>query len=104
MTKEFDTVCFFDRDDEAVAETRKRIPGARGFPGDFVEVLLETPDGGGLKSPTAAQNTIEERTVSQLSPMPANLVDSISEADLYHLLAFLLAQKMPPLLPGDKKP
>jgi hypothetical protein len=61
VTKEFDTVCFFDRDDEAVAETRKRIPGARGFPGDFVEVLLETPDGGGLKSPTAAQNTIEER-------------------------------------------
>lgn len=60
-TKEFDTVYFFDRDDEAVAETRKRIPGARGFPGDFVEVLLETLSGAGLESPAQAQNTRQER-------------------------------------------
>jgi putative heme-binding domain-containing protein len=39
---------------------------------------------------------IEERTVSQLSPMPANLVDQIPEADFYHLLAFLLNQRTPP--------
>jgi putative heme-binding domain-containing protein len=38
------------------------------------------------------KNAIEERTVSQLSPMPANLVDQIPETDLYHLLAYLLAQ------------
>ncbi|MBY0526898.1 MAG: HEAT repeat domain-containing protein [Gemmataceae bacterium] len=41
---------------------------------------------------------IEERTVSQLSPMPANLVDQISEEDFYHLMAYLLAQR-----PIDKK-
>src|SRR5215469_6304911 len=32
---EFDTVYFFDSDDDAISETRKRIPGAIGFPGDF---------------------------------------------------------------------
>jgi putative heme-binding domain-containing protein len=37
------------------------------------------------------KNTIEERSVSQMSPMPANLVDQIPEADFYHLLAYLLS-------------
>jgi putative heme-binding domain-containing protein len=36
---------------------------------------------------------VEDRTLSQLSPMPANLVDQIPEADFYHLLAYLLAQQ-----------
>src|SRR5437870_8596447 len=36
----FDTVFFFTRKDESVIETRKNIPGATGFPGDFVEVVL----------------------------------------------------------------
>jgi hypothetical protein len=40
----FDTVFFFDRDDERVAETTRRIPGAIGFVGDFVgTVLLDDP-------------------------------------------------------------
>jgi putative heme-binding domain-containing protein len=39
------------------------------------------------------KNTVDEKTVSPLSPMPANLVDQIAEADFYHLLAYLLAQK-----------
>lgn len=38
--KEFDTVYFFDRTPEQVTETQLRIPGARGFPGDFVDVTL----------------------------------------------------------------
>ena len=43
--KEFDTVVFFDRGDLEVLETLKRIPGAHGYPGDFVKiVLLEDPD------------------------------------------------------------
>src|SRR6266571_4023067 len=43
--KEFDTVVFFDRGDLEVLETLKRIPGAYGYPGDFVKiVLLEDPD------------------------------------------------------------
>jgi hypothetical protein len=37
----FDTVYFFDKTNELVAETRKRIPGAVGFPYDFVKLILE---------------------------------------------------------------
>jgi hypothetical protein len=36
----FDTVCFFGRDGESIVQTQKRIPGAIGFPGDFVELVL----------------------------------------------------------------
>jgi hypothetical protein len=36
----FDTVFFFNRSEESVAQTRKSVPGAVGFPGDFVEVVL----------------------------------------------------------------
>jgi putative heme-binding domain-containing protein len=39
------------------------------------------------------KSMIEERTVSQLSPMPANLIDQIPEADFYHLLGYLLSQR-----------
>jgi putative heme-binding domain-containing protein len=38
---------------------------------------------------------VEERTLSQLSPMPANFADQLPEADFYNLLAFLLAQQQP---------
>jgi len=41
------------------------------------------------------KNTVEERSVSQLSPMPANLVDQITEMDFYHLMAYLLQQRAP---------
>jgi hypothetical protein len=41
------------------------------------------------------KNTVEERSVSQLSPMPANLVDQIAEQDFYHLMAYLLQQRAP---------
>lgn len=40
----FDTVIFFDRTDEAVLETRKRIPGAIGFFGSFTETVLSGTD------------------------------------------------------------
>jgi putative heme-binding domain-containing protein len=36
---------------------------------------------------------VEERTTSQMSPMPANFNDTIPEADFHHLMAYLLAQK-----------
>src|SRR5437667_11833714 len=42
------------------------------------------------------KSTIAERTVSQVSPMPANLVDQITEDDFHHLLAYLLAQRPTP--------
>jgi putative heme-binding domain-containing protein len=36
------------------------------------------------------KNSIDERNVSQLSPMPANLVEQIPEPEFYNLLAYLL--------------
>ncbi len=63
--KEFDTVFFFDRDEDAVSETRKRIPGANGFPGDFVKVVLEAEQGAGLEAPANAENTREVREAQQ---------------------------------------
>jgi putative heme-binding domain-containing protein len=39
------------------------------------------------------RSNIEERSVSALSPMPANLLDEIPEADFYALLAYLLTQR-----------
>ena len=38
--EKFDTVVFFDREPDAVLETQKRIPGAIGFPGNFIDVVL----------------------------------------------------------------
>ena len=39
------------------------------------------------------EGTVEERTVSQMSPMPANFVDQVTEKEFYHLMAYLLAQR-----------
>lgn len=36
---------------------------------------------------------IDDRAVSPLSPMPANVADLVPEQDFYHLLAFLLSQR-----------
>jgi putative heme-binding domain-containing protein len=47
------------------------------------------------------KKTIDERAVSQMSPMPANVIDQLPEPDFYHLLAFLLNQRTPPT-PGGK--
>jgi putative heme-binding domain-containing protein len=47
------------------------------------------------KEVRVAKSDVEDRTLSQLSPMPANLVDQIPEADFNHLLAYLLAQQVP---------
>src|SRR5258708_4697676 len=51
----FDSVCFFDVDEECVNETQKRIPGAIGFPGDFVEIVCaDDPDEDSLSDDLAA--------------------------------------------------
>lgn len=62
----FDSVCFFDWDQEYVIETQKRIPGAIGFPGDFTKiVLLDDPE--------------EEQAVDELAPLesPAGEPDTL---------------------------
>ncbi len=40
-----------------------------------------------------AASAVDDRKLSQLSPMPANLADQIDEADFRHLLAYLLARR-----------
>jgi hypothetical protein len=67
-TSEFDTVFFFDKDNEAVVETQKRIPGANGFPGDFVKIVQQATDGDAdleLKILADAQDTREVRQRQQ---------------------------------------
>ena len=39
-----------------------------------------------------AKSEIEQRKVSPLSPMPANMADQISEHDFYNLMGYLLSQ------------
>jgi putative heme-binding domain-containing protein len=39
------------------------------------------------------KKAVEERTVSQLSPMPANFADQVPEAEFNDLMAYLLAQR-----------
>jgi hypothetical protein len=74
--KEFDTVYFFDRSMESVIETRKRIPGANGFPGDFVEVVLNAVDGDGLETPINEQNTGAVRKQQQLQAQRKSFIEA----------------------------
>lgn len=62
----FDTVYFFDITKQYVFETNKRIPGAIGFPGDFVKiVLLDDPDEESiLESQDSLKSPREEYDVS----------------------------------------
>ena len=54
----FNTVCYFDVTEDYVNETQKRIPGAIGFPGDFVDIVLgEDPE--------------EDTYVDELAPLAA---------------------------------
>jgi putative heme-binding domain-containing protein len=55
-------------------------------------VVLADAQGKEVRIP---KSDIEQRTVSPLSPMPANLVDQIPEADFFDLLAYLLKQRPP---------
>jgi putative heme-binding domain-containing protein len=38
-------------------------------------------------------STVDDRKLSQLSPMPANLAEQIEEADFNHLMTYLLSQR-----------
>jgi putative heme-binding domain-containing protein len=57
-------------------------------------LVLADAQGKELRVPLAE---IAERSVSPLSPMPANLLDVLSEADFYQLLGFLLQQRAKPM-------
>lgn len=70
----FDNVVYFDKDPEFVRETRKSIPGAIGFPGNFVSVVLHddpeednmATDGSYLDSPEDLPNTHATRNKQRL--------------------------------------
>jgi putative heme-binding domain-containing protein len=40
---------------------------------------------------------VAQRSTSQMSPMPANFAEQVSQADFYNLLAYLLAQQVKPM-------
>jgi putative heme-binding domain-containing protein len=46
------------------------------------------------KEVVVPKSSVEERKLSQLSPMPANLSEQIAELEFYDLLAYLLSQKV----------
>jgi hypothetical protein len=65
----FDTVVFFDKDEEAVNATYINIPGSRGFPADFADLVL-APDIGdvdALSSDTDKSDTSEVRQQKRLA-------------------------------------
>jgi putative heme-binding domain-containing protein len=47
------------------------------------------------------KSDIDERTVSKISPMPANVAELVPEVEFYDLVAYLLANRDAP--PGEKK-
>jgi putative heme-binding domain-containing protein len=55
------------------------------------EVLIVADAQG--KEQRITKGEIDERNLSQLSPMPANLIDQIPEAEFYQLMAYLLEQR-----------
>ena len=57
------------------------------------EVLILADSQG--KEIRVPRSSVEERSISPLSPMPANLVDQIAEDDFYRLMAFLLSKREP---------
>jgi putative heme-binding domain-containing protein len=53
-------------------------------------LVMADPQGKEVRVP---KDGVDARNVSAISPMPANLIDQISEPDFYHLLAYLLVQR-----------
>lgn len=66
----FDNVTFFDYEPEDIIETNKRIPGAVGFSGDFIDTILYDDIGldigDGFAAPRERPNTAETRRAEML--------------------------------------
>jgi hypothetical protein len=83
-TKRFDSVVFFDVNQEFVSETEKTIPGAIGFSGDFVNVVLVNDPAEALitsdpivdEAPTEEQNTAVTREMQRLRGMKRAFIQS----------------------------
>ena len=48
------------------------------------------------------KDTVEERSTSQVSPMPANIAEQVHETDFYNLLEYLLTLQSKPDKPAAK--
>lgn len=59
-------------------------------------LVLVDPQG---KEQRVPMSEIDDRQVTPLSPMPANVPDLIPESEFYQLLAFLMQQRQKPLAP-----
>lgn len=103
-TDEFDTVFFFDTSEEAISETRKRIPGATGFPGDFTDIVLQAIDGDDeldLTIPEDLPDTRENRKnlmkKSQLGAFIKSFPFDVVNLDVEQYL-FRAGEKLPGIL------
>jgi len=101
---EFDTVFFFDTNEDSVIETRKRIPGANGFPGDFAEIVLQAIDGDAeldLQIPQDLPDTKEVRQKqmknAQLGAFIASFPFDVVNLDVEQYL-FRPSEKLPGIL------
>jgi putative heme-binding domain-containing protein len=83
--------------DQAFRTTRLNLTGGQTVSGLLLreegEVLVLADTQG--KEVRVEKSKVDERITAQLSPMPDNFVDQVSEADFYNLLAFLLKQQTP---------
>lgn len=83
--------------DEAFRTTRLVLTSGKSIEGLFLReegAILVLADQQG-KEVRVPKKEVEERSLSPLSPMPANLAEQVVEADFPHLLAYLLSLKPP---------
>ena len=83
--------------DQAFRQTTLVLKG-----GQLVDGLLLREEGEVLvladaqgKEVRVPKNTVREKHLALISPMPGNVADQVAEADFYDLLAYLLAQRPP---------
>jgi putative heme-binding domain-containing protein len=81
--------------DQAFRLTTLYLKGGQVQPGLVLreegEIIILADNQG--KEVRIEKKKVEERVVSQQSPMPANFADQVPEEDFNHLLAYLLSQR-----------
>ncbi len=81
--------------DEAFRLTRLQLTSGKSVEGLFLReegAVLVLADSQG-KEVRVPKEDVEERSVSNLSPMPANLAEQLTEAEFNHLIGYLLSLK-----------
>ncbi|HTN76971.1 MAG TPA: HEAT repeat domain-containing protein [Pirellulaceae bacterium] len=81
---------------QIVATTGGQTHSGFGVREEGQTLVMHDSQGKPVRIPLAE---VDERSTSTLSPMPGNITDQINETDLYHLLAFLLSERMKPTEP-----